>query len=284
MLDQNDFEGAFEAGFDDLPNPKQEEKQENENVTIKEDAKPSLKDENISFKKEKSETETPKESKIKIDISSVEQLISELSYTAKEFEKSADKLLEKQELGKILKILEKIQSNDLQKLEDTFKDIDVKFIENIIRKNIENTTQQVDNILSLNLNKIKKETKKVTETYKEYAQALSDADSIEAFENIQKIQKFTKNFKFRSAIVAAIISATITAVTTATVTYISMEKYNEIKVQQKLQKYGKAGKVLQDKNIEVYQDDKTAQLIFSKDENIQCFTADDGRRVIQFEK
>ena len=263
-----DFDEAdFETSFELAPNPKQEE------------------DFETSFELGSNpKQEEKKESKIKIDITDVEELISELSYTAKEFEKSADKLFAKQELGKILQLLEKIESDDLKRLEDVFKNLDIQFIENIIRKNIENTTKQVDDILSINLNKIKKETKKVSETYKQYAEVLSDADSIEALDNIQKIEKFTKSFKFRSSVIAAIATAAITAVVTATVIYTSMEQYNNMKIQQELRSYGAAAKVLKDKEVVVYQDKTAAQLIFSKDVKVQCFNADDGRRVVQFEK
>jgi len=269
LLSENESIGA-EDGFFDVPNAPHEDYDEPE--------KKLQPIQSSSFKKEK------KDNKIKIDISDIETLITNLSYTAKELEQSTDKLLEKKDLIEILQILREIKSNDLEKLRDTFKQIDIKHIENKLIENIKTLTDKVDDTFSLNLGKIEKETKKVTDKYKDYAKAFSDVDSIEAFENIQKIENFTKNFNKKFTFKSAILAASITTIITFMITFSMMDRYNKLKLKTEIKKYSAVSQLMYDTKAQMYQDGNIKQIIFNSDTKIQYFETKNGLKVIEFQK
>jgi len=282
--------------FEGLPNPKQEDDEPPvemaEQITTQEpvrEIKQEQPKQNISssFKKEKKST-----GKLEIDITNVNELISELSYAAKEIEQAIDRVQENKDLPKIINKINDIELGNFKKIEQVYneieKNIDTDKIDRIIQNKVTEGITKLNKSIDQNIKKVQKETLKISDTYKEYGEKLSDADAVEAFENIEKIQRFTKKFKFKSILASSILAAIISgiAVFSGFGAYLNIQKQQEINsYKTELSKQmNDIQNLFRNKKVIIYSDGKTAQIQFMDGTTeATSFKSEDGKNVLQFD-
>ena len=280
--------------FEGLPNPKQEDDEPPvempEQITTQEpvrEIKQKQPKQNISssFEKEKKST-----GKLEIDITNVNELISELSYAAKEIEQAIDRVQKNKDLPKIINKINDIELGNFKKIEQVYneieKNIDTEKIDRIIQNKVTEGITKLNRSIDQNIKKVQKETIKISDTYKEYSEKLNDTDAVEAFENIEKIQKFTKNFKFKSILAASILGAAISAIAV----FAGYGAYLNVQKQQEVNNYKRElskqmndiQNLFKNKKVTIYSNGETAQIQFMDGTKASAFASQDGKSVLQF--
>jgi len=236
----------------------------------------------------KEENKQQSAGKIEISIDSVEKLISNLSFSAKELEAAVAKVEANRELSEILNVLADLKAKDVsdylstfeQKLEKTIKSINLQKIETNLEKKLENNLKNIIN---------------ATKKYEKYAETFEDIEVLNTFEQIENLEKFTKNFKFKSIIYGSIISLIVGLSTSYVATY-SYFKFTEDKkiAQIKENIFDKKNdllKVLQNREFKIAigvnpaTNKQVSQIIFPLKENrqINCFTTNKSN-ILEFEE
>jgi len=243
-------------------------------------------DDNKPIFKEESDEKFEKHNnngKIEIDIKSVNDLTSSLEFSAQKFNEVISKIQKNNDLMHILELLNHIKTNQFENFKNIEKNINLDNVEKIIEDKILTSVSKLDSKIKANVKVLETKTKTATDRYKKYAEAFEDPDVIDQLENIGKIEKSFSSFKFRNIVFSSII----TAIITATVTFAGLKSYYQIKVDNAVQKNmdekEKIAYLLSKKHIQIF-DGNNVQLIFSKKENVEYFTANDGRKVLQFDK
>jgi hypothetical protein len=228
------------------------------------------------------EEEKPKKSssdKIEISIDSVESLISNLTYSAKELENAVDKVQKNRELSKILDLLNKIELHDYSDLYANIeKKIDIQKIENQISKKI-NTTINA-NLSKVAFSKLEAASKK----YEKYGEIFESEEVLDTFDRINDLESFMKNFKFKSIVTSVII----TSIISFTAAFLFVGAYysysNSAELQEKKSTDSNLDLFMQDISYELAGDDEVNQLAISKNERITVFELKDGTIVIEYNK
>jgi len=107
---------------------------------------------------------------------------------------------------------------------------------------------------------------------------------LDQFSNIEKIERWTKKFKFKTIIFSLIFGAIISAVATAGGLNYFYQIQLEKAEQQIKSKSEIVGEFLGKKDMQLYKGEDSNQIIFSKNEKVKYFKAADGRKVLEFEK
>ena len=233
----------------------------------------------------------PKEEKkgsIKIEIDSVEKMLSEIAYSTEAFNKAIDRIASNKDLSHILEILNQIKTNQFENFKNIEKNINLDKVEQIIEEKIEASVLKIDKAVNSNIKIIESKTKRTTDRYQKYAEAFEDPDVLDQFSNMEKIEQHMKKFKFKSIVFTTIATALITAAVTGIAAKNGLEYFYKNKaesaVKRDMNETQKIAYMLAKKHIQIYVGKKSAQLIFSKKENLNYFEADDGRKVLEFEK
>jgi len=232
-------------------------------------------------KNNKSKLDREKENtKIKIDIDSVERLIGALKFTAANLEKSVEKVDKVNHLAEILELLKKI---DKKEYEDAFTRLS-KNLEKSTAKIEKQAVQNLETAIQNNLSNISKTFATAANKYKEYAEVFDDPDVIETFEEIKELQKFRKTFKFKSILLSSILTATITLI----VSFVGYTKFYSYKLEvAKKEIYKKNKKIMSvmkyAKNVQVAEDKNVRQLQFNNPK-MSLLLLKDGTMVVQVDK
>jgi len=225
-----------------------------------------------------------KNSKIEIDIKSVNDLTSSLEFSTQQFNEAISRIEKNNDLMHILEVLNKIKTNQFENFKNISKNIDTTQIEELLKEKIEVSSKKMDAEINKSTNNIKSSTQKTIKAFKEYSEAFSDVDVIESLESIKNIENFMKKIKFKSIIFSSIFAAIISAIATAGGVSYYFKVQEKIQLDNKLGKVNEAAKVLKDKNIKIYRGSKKNQLVFSKNENVSYFETKDGQKVLEFAK
>ena len=233
----------------------------------------------------------PKEEKkgsIRIEIDSVEKMMSEIAYSTEAFNSAIDRIASNKDLSHILEILSQIKTNQFENFQNIEKNINLDKVEKIIEKKIEASVLKIDKAVNSNIKIIESKTKRTTDRYQKYAEAFEDPDVLDQFSNIEKIEQHMKKFKFKSIIFASITTAIITAAVTGVAAANGLEYYYKNKadsaVKRDMNETQKIAYMLAKKHIQIYDGKKSAQFIFSKKDNVNYFEVKDGRKVLEFAK
>ena len=233
----------------------------------------------------------PKEEKkgsIRIEIDSVEKMMSEIAYSTEAFNSAIDRIASNKDLSHILEVLNQIKTNQFENFQNIEKNINLDRVEQVIEKKIETSVLKIDKSINSNIKILESKTKKVTDRYKKYAEAFEDPDVLDQFSNIEKIEQHMKKFKFKSIAFASIGTALITAAVTGIAAKNGLENYYKNKaenaVQRDMNEKEKIAYMLAKKHIQIFDGKKSAQFIFSKKDKVSYFETNDGRKVLQFEK
>jgi len=285
-------ESAAEAetmGFN-APNPKQEEKETINDAETKEEVKEVVKKEKSvsrtsdNLNKTENKQNSNQKAGIKIEIDSVQRMISEIEYSTQAFNQAIDRVTNNNELAKVLEVLSQIKTNQFENFQNIEKNINIDKVERIIEEKILSSVSKIDKKINQNVKVIESKTKKATEQYKKYAEAFEDPDVLDQFANIEKIERWTKKFKFKTIIFSSIFASIISAVATAG----GLNYFYQIqleKAKQELKSKGEiVGEFLDKKDMQLYKGENSNQIIFSKNEKVKYFEAADGRKVLEFEK
>jgi len=274
----------------DAPNPKQEEEEIIDKAETKEEVQEVVKKQKsvsrTSSNLNKTENKQNQEQKagIKIEIDSVQRMISEIEYSTQAFNKAIDRVTSNNELAKVLEILSQIKTNQFENFQNIEKNINLDEVERIIEEKILSSVSKIDAKIQKNIKVIESKTKKATEQYQKYAEVFEDPDIIDQFSNIEKIERWTKKFKFKTIIFSSIFGAIISAVATAG----GLNYYYQMQLKQEINKIKSkseiVGEFLDKKDMQLYKGESSNQIIFSKNEKLKYFEANDGRKVLQFEK
>lgn len=229
---------------------------------------------NISPKENKENT------KIKIDIDSVERLIGALKFAAANLEKSVDKVNKVDHLTEILELLTKIDKKE-------YKDVLTKLSKNLEKsteKIEEQAVKKIEKSIQNNLSNISKTFATAAGKYKEYAEVFDDPDVMETFEEIKELKRFRKTFKFKTILLSSILTATVTLIASF-MGYTKLYNYklevakNEIyKKNQKIMSVMKYAK-----NVQIAEDKNVRQLQF-KSNKMSLLLLKDGTMVVEFKK
>jgi len=237
---------------------------------------------------EKTEPRKEKNSKIEIDIKSVNDLTSSLEFSAQQFNAAIGRIEKNNDLMHILELLNQIKIDQFENFKNIEKNINLDNAEKIIEDKILSSVSKVDKKINANIRVIESKTKNVTEIYQKYAEAFEDPDVIDQLENIEKIEKSLSGFKFRNIVFSSIITAIITATVTFIAADAGLKSYYETKAEnvatKNLNATQKVTYLLAKRDVQIFQDKKTVQLIFPKKEKVEYFKSNDGRKVFQFEK
>jgi len=250
------------------------------------DAIETLSDEGITSKTKEKEEKISKKSndKIEISIDSVESLVSNLSYSAKELESAVDKVQKNRELSKILDLLSKIKMHDYSDVyENIEKKIDIKKIENQI-------STKIDSTINANLGKVEfKKLEAASKKYDKYGEIFESVEVMDTFEQINNLESFMKNFKFKS-IVTAVIMSSVISFTAAFIGIGAYYSYSNSSEQTTQQAQAEKSGVSKDSNLDYFMNnvnfqvagnDDITQLIFKKSENITFHEFENGKIIIQ---
>jgi len=294
-FDQADTEEFDESAAEDeimefdAPNPKQEDETINAAETKEEAQEVAKKEKSVSRASDslnKSENKPNQEQKagIKIEIDSVQRMISEIEYSTQAFNKAIDRVTNNNELAKVLEVLSQIKTNQFENFQNIEKNINLDEVEKIIEQKILGSISKIDAKIQKNIKVIESKTKKATERYARYAEAFEDPDVLDQFANIEKIERWTKKFKFKTIIFSAAFAAIISAVATTG----GLNYYYQIQLKQEINKIKSkseiVGEFLDKKDMQLYKGENSNQIIFSKNEKVKYFEASDGRKVLEFEK
>ena len=262
-----------------------------EKSTFPSAAPPTQKDADEKPVKSKAPETKQKEEKkgsIKIEIDSVEKMMSEIAYSTEAFNKAISRIEKNNDLMHILEVLNKIKTNQFENFQNIEKNINLDKVEQIIEEKISSSVSKFDKKVNDNVKTIESKTKKVTDRYKKYAEAFEDPDVLDQFSNIEKIEQHMKKFKFKSIAFASIGTALITAAVTGIAAKNGLENYYKNKaenaVQRDMNEKEKIAYMLAKKHIQIFDGKKSAQFIFSKKDKVSYFETNDGRKVLQFEK
>ncbi len=195
-----------------------------------------MKDEfpDLSHKKMNESSETESKS-IKIDIDSVEKLISSLSFAAKELEKSVQRVEKNRELSKILDKLSDLKSGDLKNF----------------NKNLEKNLKKVETSVLCKL--------------KGYSEVFKDESIQKTLDEIENIEKFSRKFKFKSLIFATLLSVFVTSFASYFTFYFYFKNQSEKEIKKtKIElskKYKDIATVFADVNFHIAQNEDMYQII-----------------------
>lgn len=152
---------------------------------------------NIKQEKEKEEAKEDKKY-LKIEIDSIDKLIGSLRFTTANFEKAMDRVESNNDLKAVLGELQKISKQDF----DFLKDVD-------IAKRIQSQINQVDtDQITKTINSRMQKSIQILDTtaqhIKKYSDAFNDEEVIGTLDKIESVERFTKNFKFKSIMFSCI--------------------------------------------------------------------------------
>ncbi|MEA2017827.1 MAG: hypothetical protein U9N59_05205 [Campylobacterota bacterium] len=271
--------------FDELPNPKQNNSDELEIDFDKEDETKCEEDiaSNIddSVKQKKA-----KKSTMEINISSAENLITHLSFSAKEINESLDRVEKNRNLSKILDTLTKIgNKNYTDFYYDLSKNIDSSKIEKVIDEKINNSMKNIDNRLKTKLNNHLVIIENATKKYEKYGEAFENPEVFNTFEQIEQMESFFKKFRFKSivfsALGGAIMAAIATGVAMGFIYNLKLDQINENILEDKNEILSLLNNNIS--NLQIVEDDKVKQLHF-KSSKINFYILNDGTKVIGINK
>ena len=179
--------------------------------------------------------------KIEIDVGSVQKLISNLSFAAKELEQAVQKVEKNRDLSRILDELADLKSGDLK-----------NFNQN----------------LSKNLKKIEKS---VLQKMSNYAAVFAADDVQKTLDEIEKIENFTKKFKFRSIIFSVLVSIFVGFGSSYIGMYVYFQQKTKSYKKELEYKYGAIATIFKGVNYQIGSDKKIWQ-IKTKDKGVSVFT------------
>ena len=231
-------------------------------------------------KKDKANSEN---NKIEINIDSVESLVSNLSYSAKELENAVDRVQKNRELSKILDLLSKIKMHDYSDVYASIeKKIDITKIENQI-------SEKIDTSLNANLSKVEfKKLEAASKRYEKYGEIFESVEVMDTFEQINDLEIFMKKFKFKSIVTAVIITSIISF--TAAFLFLSVGAYYSYSSSASSAEPTIKTVVSADSNLDYFMNgvdfqvagnDEITQLIIPKNENITFQEFENGKIIIQ---
>ena len=190
--------------------------------------------------------ERKNDAKIKIDVSSAEKLISNLSFAAKELEKAVEKVEKNRDLSKILDELGDLKSGDLK-----------NFNQN----------------LSKNLKKIEKS---VLQKMSSYASVFTADDVQKTLDEIERIESFTKKFKFKSIVFSVLISLLVGIGSSWASMYFYFYVKNEKYKKELEHQYGAISIVFKDVDYQIGANKKIWQVMI-KDKGVSVFQDGDEK-------
>jgi len=221
------------------------------------------------------------ENKIEISIDSVESLVSNLSYSAKELENAVDRVEKNRELSKILDLLTKIKMHDYSDVyENIEKNIDISKIENQISK-------KIDTSINANLGKVEfKKLESASKRYEKYGEIFESVEVMDTFEQINDLEIFMKKFKFKSIVTAVII----TSIISFTAAFLSVGAYYSYSNSSSSAEPTTKTVVSADSNLDYFMNgvsfqvagnDEITQLIIKNSENLTFHELENGKIIIQ---
>jgi len=257
--EQTDFVDEDELSFEGLPNPVQEE----------EDKKHSIES---SIEMQNTETE-PNNGKITVEIGNVQKLTADLAFSAQQIENAADKIEANHNIQQILHFLSDLKSPDFE--------IELSKINNRIEKVVEEIDtsklqKQLEKQLESNLGSIAK----VADRFQKYAETFEDEEINNTFDQIEKFEKFLKNFKFRSIVFASVIAVSVSLIASLFVGYQVMDYEVEQKFKESANPILYFFKGVKQGDIIVAEGDGVVQLQV-KTPTIKVLTAPNGMQYLQ---
>jgi len=255
--DELSFDGE---SFEGLPNPVQE---------LQEDKKHSI-ESSIGMKS--TETE-PNNGKITVEIGNVQKLTADLAFSAQQIENAADKIEANHNIQQILSFLSNLKSpdfeNELSKINDKIE----KAVEKI---DVSKLQKQLEKQIETNLGSITK----AADKFQKYAETFADEEINNTFDQIEKFEKFLKNFKFRSIVFASVIAVSVSLIASLFVGY----QVIDYKVEQKFKASANPilyfFKSIKQGDIIVAEGDGVVQLQL-KTSTIKLMTAPNGMQYLQ---
>ena len=161
---------------------------------------------------------------LKIDIDSIDKLVGILKFTTHKLDESMDKVAQNKDLMKILDELSNMKAVDVEnyigKLQNSIDTFDTSRIEKTIDRKFEKAIDR--NLMTL---------EKATKKYEKYAEVFSDEEVANTFEQIDRLEKFRKNFYFKSIILSVAGAAIITSI----ISFIAASQIIDYKVEQKFE-------------------------------------------------
>jgi len=189
-------------------------------------------------KKQNKEIKEKKEEKnhhIKIEIDSVEKLTGALKFATENLNLAVNRVVEEKDLPKILALLEKISKKDY---EDFYIDLSKKIDMSKVDDLVEDKINKLDTELSKNNMKIENTSKRylksfenITKKFDKYDQTFNDEEIFQTFDRIENIEKFTKNFKFKSII----FSVLTIGILTSGISFFAFKYYFQLKYENEIE-------------------------------------------------
>ena len=186
------------------------------------------------------------DAKIEIDVGSVQKLISNLSFAAKELEQAVSKVEKNRDLSKILDELADLKSGDLKNFNQNF---------------------------SKNLKKIEKS---VLQKMSSYASVFEAEDVQKTLDEIEKIENFTKKFKFRSIVFSVLVSLFVGIGSSWASMYFYFYVKNEKYKKELEHQYGAISIVFKDVDYQIGANKKIWQVMI-KDKGVSVFQDGDEK-------
>ncbi len=259
-----DFDEPYEAenaeniGFEGCPNPQQEnelEETEKSRVINSND----IEEKNI-----------PNDGKIKIDIDSVEQLSTSLAFSAQQIELAAKRFENNRDFQKVLNSLENLKVGEIENFDEKINDAVQKI-------NILNLSKKISKHIDSKLNNIEISASKL----EKYVEILNEDEVQNIMEEVEKLEKFRKNFKWKSIVLMSLTSLFAGAI----ISYVGLEQVYEYKIQEiKKEVFNSKDQLLnvfKNKEISILETKDTAQIIFENTKP-KCFLGSNGEQVLQF--
>ena len=149
---------------------------------------------------------------ITIDISSVEKLISQLNYSASALDSAINKVVTNRDISAILDELNKIRTMDISKFNAKVEEAITKFDMSKIEK-------KIDQKFDANMQKNFKAIENAANKYEKWGKVFEEPEALDTLDRVERIEKFTQNFKVRSIFFSCVFGF----VSTAFLTYFTIQ-------------------------------------------------------------
>lgn len=261
-MKEHDFDAAEQGGYDEdavgfenVPNPMQVGEPE---------------------KEEPVEQESEPKKHLKIEIDSIDKMIGALKYSTIKLDEAMDKVHKKQDLPQILDEISKIKAIDVSKyseqLQSTINNFDISSIE-----------KKIDEKFEKSMNKNFSNLIQASQKYEKYAEVFDNEEIYNTFSQIENLEKFMKNFKFKSIVFTSLFSFFIAFL----ISFFAINMMVESRVEEELKATQNPilyfFNTLNKNEVLVAEDGKIKQLQI-KSPKIQIMTGADGVKYLEVQK
>lgn len=231
--------------------------------------------------KEDEDIEEEKKGLITIEIDSVDKLIGGLRFATFKLNEAYEKVSDSK-LKDAINQLSKIENRDYDDFYNNLQNnINLEKVDEIINHKTQVFANKIEKKLNSNIKVIDQAAKK----YEKYAETFEDEEVYNTFEKIDNLEKFMKNFKIKSIIIASFV----TAIVTATISFLAMNQLYQYKInsfsnEQKI-KNEKASLFFNkiDNQIQILENKNSLQ-IHIKDERVNLYLMPDNTKVMEIKK